>query len=438
MQTLPLWIKARMWWDYLKYVVFLQQGESLKLGAEVLIFLLSIYLLNFELFLKKSENHGEEAISLVVILIIFKFFWEIYETRLQVKSYFNIHHSILRNPAGIGDLHPGEREKNLGFIAVEIKEPKPDLVFVSQKLNLYLQTTPLKISMSDSKNKHIKSYLQRHRDVLLQYLNYYFFSSLKHNRQFTNDEKFCLSKDIALNTAHVSCHKAGYFDSFLTNQTTGTTLVIQDNKHTTISTEHIFPADTDPEGHRILSDVNSSSMNNHIGCSTLGISLDHKIIVWEQGKTTQFSRGLLTPTGSGSANASDIEGQDFQKTLVTAMERELREESNPDKSLIGVQNKTKILGFYRWVSRGGKPEFIGLTKLPGNADMYKPGIGEVRSEKSAIHHHFEIKTIDQIPTAISQIRRTGTLSIPLFMCLYQLEEMYKTQKEELETFIFNS
>ncbi len=140
------------------------------------------------------------------------------------------------------------------------------------------------------------------------------------------------------------------------------------------------------------------------------------------------------PTGSGSADARDIIDTDFQRTIIHAMERELQEESmaNKDQSH---DFQTMILGFYRWVSRGGKPEFVGITKLPESADTYKPNNKEV--SQLGLSTEFIVANMSDLPKVITHIKRSDNISVPLFMCLNQLEYMYNHHKKELEEFLFS-
>lgn len=433
---LPFLLKLRMWIDYLKYLFFLQQTETVRLLLSIVIFVLSLYLLEHELVSKFRDSHGDEAISLIIILVIIKFIWEAYATQSEVRSYFHIQRSILRNNLTKPFVQPGPKEKEIGFEAVEIPGNKSDLIFVSEKINRFIQTNHLTITLSDFKQKQITKYIQKHREILLQYLNHFFFNSLYHNRQFTNDKKLCLSKDIRIDSKHVICHTGGYYDSFVTNQVSGTTLVIKDKVHTTITTEHIFPSKTDETGTHYLSDIASSQMNDHLGCSTIGFTKDNYIILWVQSSTAQFSKDYVIPTGSGSSNYSDLIKHSLQKTIINTMERELMEESSPDKSVSNNLNETLILGFYRWVTRGGKPEFTGITKLPGNADQYKPNPSGVRTDKHS-SLKFRVETIEDLPRVIEVIKAKHQISTPLYMCLYQLEKMYKNQRGELKQFLFS-
>lgn len=428
-----------MWIDYLKYLVFLQQGETSRVLMGFLIFVLSVYLLEHELVSKFKDNHGEQTISLIIILIIIKFIWETYVTQSELRSYFHIQRSILRNNLTKPFVSPGPAEKESGFEAIEIPGNKADLIFVSEKINEYIRQTPLTITLSSHKKDLIKKYIQKHREILLQYFNHYFFNSLYANRQFTNDNKLCLSKDISLNSKHITCHTGGYYDSFVTNQVSGTTLVIKDKVHTTITTEHIFPSKEDDSGNHYLDDIATSQMNDHLGCSTIGFTNDNYIILWIQPSTAQFSKDMLVPTGSGSTDFSDLIHHNFQQTIIKTMERELSEEAvlkpeiNSPKIEKAVSSKTLLLGFYRWVTRGGKPEFTGITKLPGNADQYKPNPQGITGRHSPLK--YKVEKIEDLPQALNKIRSHNHISTPLYMCLYQLEQMYKNNKQELSGFL---
>lgn len=428
--------KLKMWRDYLQYLVFLQQGETLRILLEILIFAASVYLLHHDLISKYLEGHGEQTISIIAILIIIKFIWEAYTTKNDINSYFHIQRSILRNNLTKPFVQPGKKEQEVGFEAIEIPGNKADLIFASEKLSRFITTTPLTINISDAKKQNINKYIQRHREILLQYLNHYFFTSLHNNRPFTNDKKLCLSKDITLSSTHVTCHPGGYYDSFVTNQVAGTTLFIKDKVHTTITTEHIFPSEEDEDGKHYLYNIASSQMNDHIGCSTIGFTSDHYLILWVQGSHTQFNSNLLIPTGSGSCNFSDLTSHNLQKTVIKAMERELDEETITNPEVNKDLNRTKLLGFYRWVTRGGKPEFTGITRLPGTSQQYKPNPKEARTDKQS-ELKIEVKSIDDLPSAIKEIRQREKVSTPLYMCLYQLEKMYQTHKQELENFMYN-
>jgi hypothetical protein len=75
---------------------------------------------------------------------------------------------------------------------------------------------------------------------------------------------------------------------------------------------------------------------------------------------------LLAPSGSGSLEPRDLRTPDGgpRRSLHTAvragMERELCEESGLRPQDV---RTTKLTGFARWMERGAKPEFFGVTEL---------------------------------------------------------------------------
>lgn len=427
---LPFLTKVSMWKSYLYYRFILERNESIHLSIEALFFIVSFLFLLQDL-VSDSVQH---TLSIFLLIVIIQALWDFYNLRQEFDSYFTLNSTIIPDLSLIEHILPSQKEEQLGFETIILPTKKSEKVFVSHTINRYIQTTPLAIHLSNTKNKKVRTFIEKHKEILLQYLNYYFFSSLKHNRPFTNEIKFCMSSDISLASHTVTCHTGGYYDSFLTNQITGTRLQIQDKKHTTVSTEEIFPIAIDDNEHPRLTDISSSSMNHQIGCSTLGFSKDHKWIIWVEGNANQFNQGLLITTGSGSVNASDIVGNDFQKTIIRGMERELAEESIT-KHRSSNQYQTLLLGFYRWISRGGKPEFIGITKLPENADAYRPNTKEVTTSTS--EYIFSMPTIESLPKIITAIRKHKNLSVPLAMALYELEYMYEHHKKELEEFCFS-
>lgn len=411
-------------------------NESIHLSVELFLFCVSIYFLIQTLFPTPGSNTTSNQISIVLVLVILQFLWEVKGIRDNINNYFNIHHSILRNPSTSMHLVPSAKEKRMGFTNLTVQVKKGENIFTSDKINRYIQTTPLTIILSNKKKEKIRDYVEKYREILLQYLNYYFFSSIKNHQLFINENKFCMSNDISTNSHNVICHTGGYYDSFLTNQISGTTLLLMDKKHTTINTEALFPSIKDDENNICLTDIASSPMNNHVGASTIGFTKDNMFLIWIQGETNQFNNGLLIPTGSGSVNASDMSDNSFQKTIIRAMERELQEETLVDRHPQHPY-KTMLLGFYRWVSRGGKPEFVGITKLPEDSHHYRPNEEEVQTTKKRTYA-FSLPDINDLPKTIDEIKKTGSLSVPLSLCLMQLTYMYSHHKEELNDFLFGN
>lgn len=110
--------------------------------------------------------------------------------------------------------------------------------------------------------------------------------------------------------------------------------------------------------------LQKSPCSNHIGISTLAITKTGKIRLTKQSEKSAIYPRALAPSGSGSANWSDLRntGGNFTRFLQKAMERELIEELGL-KHLRKPKIQTKVIGFARILNRGGKPEFFGVSFL---------------------------------------------------------------------------
>ncbi|WP_433726327.1 hypothetical protein ACQP2Y_09125 [Actinoplanes sp. CA-051413] len=109
---------------------------------------------------------------------------------------------------------------------------------------------------------------------------------------------------------------------------------------------------------------------NAIGVSTLAFTSDGKLVLTLQGARSASEPGLFAPAGSGSVDLRDVKRhRGGQRALVEflacAMQRELVEESNIRYHDIAW---TEVLGYFRWLNKGAKPEYVGVTLLKLSAD----------------------------------------------------------------------
>lgn len=111
----------------------------------------------------------------------------------------------------------------------------------------------------------------------------------------------------------------------------------------------------------VIRDLSQSWLANIVGISTLGITQDGYLVVVSQTEQNVESGGRLAPSGSGSLDPVDLAAAEMtlDAVLAAGMERELREECDlPDVAL-----QTFVTGFGRWIERGAKPEFFGVTLM---------------------------------------------------------------------------
>lgn len=118
----------------------------------------------------------------------------------------------------------------------------------------------------------------------------------------------------------------------------------------------------DPSGRLVT--LSASRLANNIGISTLAFTSDDLLLMVHQSQRNVASARLLAPSGSGTLEPDDLTGagigSSFQGVLTHGMERELCEESGVNVSDV---LKTRVIGFGRWLERGAKPEFFGITRL---------------------------------------------------------------------------
>lgn len=104
-----------------------------------------------------------------------------------------------------------------------------------------------------------------------------------------------------------------------------------------------------------------SQLANIVGVSTIAITSDRQLLTVLQTHGNSASGGLFAPSGSGSLESGDADGVDTLAQIVAAgATREMVEETGIPADLIG---ETSVIGFARWLDRGGKPEFFAVTEL---------------------------------------------------------------------------
>lgn len=110
----------------------------------------------------------------------------------------------------------------------------------------------------------------------------------------------------------------------------------------------------------------TSALSNHLGGGTLAITRDGYLLVSKQGRLALLSAGLYAPAGSGSFDWGDARHARTLAELVKAgLERELREECKFTREEV---RRTIILGFGREMTRGGKPDFMGVSLVQAEAE----------------------------------------------------------------------
>ena len=182
-----------------------------------------------------------------------------------------------------------------------------------------------------------------------------------------------------------------YFDGLITNEAFRSKIGFSNSNSEEIDhgnlvdlTNH-FPISEkeleDGDNYFYLNEHPCPRVSVHIGVTTVALTKEGRLVFFRQKTNQAIASGMLVASGSGSTDFSDIrnsaESRDFGSIIRYSMARELIEEAN-FKLLYGIKSMlpwtkrlnvraiaetTLLTGFFRWVDRCGKPEFIGVTKL---------------------------------------------------------------------------
>jgi hypothetical protein len=163
----------------------------------------------------------------------------------------------------------------------------------------------------------------------------------------------------------VELSRTTYFRLLVTNYMMSTVVVRRDTGACALRPEQVI---TDADGR--LMPLSRSLMANPIGVSTVAFTSDRRVVLVVQSAQCESSRGRFAPSGSGSLDMRDVRCLRrrhasehpilLREVIAAGMERELCEEAvlRPEEI-----EETSVLGWFRWMDKGAKPEFVGFTRL---------------------------------------------------------------------------
>lgn len=322
-----------------------------------------------------EERHPAILAAIILALLL----WDItglmkeFGTYFSHGKYFNIHD---RHTRPCKELKPAPR----------LEEAYPqhtcfrhDIIIYSDKINRLLGPGPkITVRIRHSHRKHTLNYIRTFKYTLHPFLSSMWHKMNRNEGSFYNEKKLCMGSEFHIDDKGretVYLCKGSYYDSYLTNSIYARCITHQNNYK-------IF-APLNPSNYRVTL-LEDSKMDDHIGVSTLAISTDGKVFILHHNEKAATQPNTLTPSGSGSVDFADLkrawkrykkdlrknrrkgsrESLDFRDIIITAVERELMEET-----LIGREDidRTEIVGYYRDMKRGGKPEFCCVTYLTKNS-----------------------------------------------------------------------
>ncbi len=367
--------------------------------------------------------------------------YDLYSTYIKDKNIYFAESFQIQDI--LQTINPSNEEKIAGYRSFFMPE-KNDCFFISEKANKNIMNNSHKIKLVINQKhryeiiKKLQSESENYRDILL--CKYY--QSRQQGRMFFDEKKISLLTTITNETSSIEIFESSYFLSFITNDLSVVNVEKRNNNlEPTLlwSAANSFPCydfDKNPK----MKTFKGSLMSNHIGGNTLAITRSGRLILWRQGCSAQRSTGLLAPTGSGSLDLQDLDHKhlNLENLVVTGMERELLEECHKSGNFInwGLIDKTKLIGFYRWIGKAGLPGFLGVTKLVVDVEDISPNISEVDNPKY-IQTNYPAEDITSLKDTIKLLmKRPRMLSVPLHANLYCLSRVIQKNPQYLN-FLFS-
>lgn len=267
-----------------------------------------------------------------------------------------------------------------------------------------------------------------------------------------NDDKFGLRMSLTQEPLTGSVYKTGYYDALVTNEAFRDEVYSEDrllrdggDTRVELRLHDYFPI-TKYRGRYYLDPLPTPEIANHVGVTTLALTSDRRLLFFRQSYNQAIGNLKIVASGSGSVNYADLRESHCGTNLVTAlrfaMAREMAEEAvertaGGIKTIIWSRRSfqervreamegTIVTGFFRWVNRCGKPEFVGVTRLSAPFSQFGPDGGEVTALGAPCP---VIRRMEDFAAAKQQIIQFAAKRVPeginlsTYVCLERLCEI---------------
>lgn len=361
-----MWRAIKNFFSYLWFVLTLDYFQLVSTVIDIIILFWSIF--------NWAEVASQPSLLLVFFGIFINFVWQVF----NVAGHFSfLKREDPRNPLMSMLKESMDGKKNFSLIEIDPELSQLEFPYTADYelgalenpeinrmlMNLQVSIVPV---MSYNKRKETGAYISQYKETLLKFLNHRWYEVSRMGGLFTNDKKVCLASEPYRDKdgsyrwrVTKGCYYYGYLTNFIYTQFVGG------------SHYKLYPPiniNTD-----FIKSLGSSDFSDHIGVSTLLLSNDGYVFVFRQAGNAGYNANYFMPTGSGSMDYSDFKsGEDLRQMIIRGAERELAEESSL-KKLLGSEGfvsliSTSVIGYYRDMERGGKPEFCCLSRIDKNKE----------------------------------------------------------------------
>ena len=325
-------------------------------------------------------------------------------------------------------------------LTTSVMNSKTGMEYVSRDLEFdrWLRSNDLQLKENKQARQNLFDSLRLVADDVENIVRTQFWAARNRlEKQFSDDKKICLSSTPRKDIKTVSYFFGSYYASFVTNEFSTKLLSSMSSRPRLIRRGFDwFPVDSNK-----LKSIENSLMGNHIGIGTIGFTVDKYLVFWRQSYRAMVAEQSLVCTGAGSLDASDLDpNHSLKLTLANGMEREFLEESSRQGKEFESDPiiETRITGFYRWVSRGGKPEFAGVTKLRVASHVLEPNDAEVEAPDWIKLHdrQYEANNIKKLLASLQEIlSKTQFFSVSAWMAALCLKEAVEEDPKSWQNFL---
>lgn len=210
-----------------------------------------------------------------------------------------------------------------------------------------------------------------------------------------------------------------YFQGLATNEIAQKTVILTGGRCLD-GTDLAFPKGAIPS-------LRSSKLSNHIGACALAFDVDGVVSLVKTGKASMIAAQKIAPSAAGSADSEDFHSgnNDLVDCVLTGLKRELVEEQGIEQKDITL---ARVIGFQRYLPRGGKPEFIGLIKIGDRWKNARKGIKV--DEKQFTEGHIDLNCTELGMEGIRSWLKDNDqhLSFSAKQCFWSLFNLAKTDE----------
>lgn len=403
--------------NYLKYIFKFNVSHVISLSINFGILSFAIY--NF--FTDLLTNR----ISIILfVLPLLDIIWQCYGYFSDFKSFFFKKYQISGNEIDI------DYSRMLTNGDWQIEKTPVGVVAYDNTISYEIRNNSFNSTIDEKALKKVESYIKLNFDALLPFLYIHYKDVIRDGKKFTNDKKLCLAGKVAKGE-NVRLYKGCYYNTYLTNKIFTTKLFSDE-------APDIYP----PYGcQNNCLRLPYEYFSNEIGVSTLAITADGYLFFQRQGSHADSSTGLIVPSGSGSADWGDYQdGCNLNEIITFATNRELSEEIGyTGKKANRITIKSKIIGMFRWMNFGAKPEFVSLSLISILLNEIEPQKSE---QKSHILDDDIFKILnpdgtinDTVLAKCWQVMCSKQCSVPLYMNLKFLKQYITDERDDFYSFI---